>query len=214
MPPRRDRVHGIVRTLPALQPELNQRGARRADPRLAGRVKLEQTQDRGGAMTESFALKPISKPGIPRALEKAERYRLLNDPEGAESICLDILALEPDHQQALVVLILALTDQVVRQAATQPIERARECLDRLTDEYERSGFGPPRCGVIDGGWVQSSRWRYSAGLLFTPPGRHSSTRIITLVPIFPPSIRRASPATVPTLRGGLWAAGGTSRRRF
>jgi len=96
-------------------------------------------------MTESFALKPISKPGIPRALEKAERYRLLNDPEGAESICLDILALEPDHQQALVVLILALTDQVVRQAATQPIERARECLARLTDEYERIYYE----GLID-----------------------------------------------------------------
>jgi tetratricopeptide (TPR) repeat protein len=91
-------------------------------------------------MTESFAFKPISKPGIPRALEKAERYRLLNDPEGAESICMDILAVEPDHQEALVVLILALTDQLARQSATQLMERAREHLARLTDPYERTYY--------------------------------------------------------------------------
>jgi hypothetical protein len=91
-------------------------------------------------MAESFAFKPISKPGIPRALEKAERYRLLNDPEGAESICLDILAVEPNHQEALVVLILTLTDQFGRQSATQPTERARECLVRLTDPYERTYY--------------------------------------------------------------------------
>ena len=91
-------------------------------------------------MSESFVFKPISKPGIPRALEKAERYRLLNDPEGAESICMDILAVEPDNQEALVVLILAITDQFVRQSASQPIERARECLARLADPYERSYY--------------------------------------------------------------------------
>ena len=91
-------------------------------------------------MMEPFAFKPISKAGIPRALEKAERYRLLNDPEGAESICLDILAVEPDHQGALVVLILALTDQFGPQSATQPTERARKCLARLTDQYERTYY--------------------------------------------------------------------------
>jgi hypothetical protein len=91
-------------------------------------------------MSESFAFKPISKAGIPRALEKAERYRLLNDPEGAESICLDILAVEPDNQEALVVLILAITDQFVRQSATQPTERARDCLVRLADQYDRAYY--------------------------------------------------------------------------
>ena len=30
------------------------------------------------------------------------RYRLLNDPEQAESICLDILEVEPGNQEALV----------------------------------------------------------------------------------------------------------------
>jgi hypothetical protein len=47
-------------------------------------------------MSEPFDLKPISIASIPRALEKAERYRLLNEPEQAESICLDILDAEPD----------------------------------------------------------------------------------------------------------------------
>ena len=56
-------------------------------------------------------LKPITKEGIPRALEKIERYRLLNEPAEAESICRDILEIEPDHQKALVMLILTLSDQ-------------------------------------------------------------------------------------------------------
>jgi hypothetical protein len=98
-----------------------------------------------GPVPDSFTFKPISKPGIPRALEKAERYRLLNDPEGAESICLDILEVEPDHQGALIALILALTDQFARRSATQPIERARSCLARLTDPYERAYYA----GLID-----------------------------------------------------------------
>ena len=58
-----------------------------------------------------FELKPITREAIPGALAKAERYRLLNEPEEAESICLDILVIEPDNQVALVMLLLALTDQ-------------------------------------------------------------------------------------------------------
>ena len=57
-------------------------------------------------------LKPISPESVAGALAKAERYRLLNEPEEAESICRDILEIEPDNQQALVSLILALTDQI------------------------------------------------------------------------------------------------------
>jgi hypothetical protein len=58
-----------------------------------------------------FELKPISKAGIQEALEKAERYRLLNEPSLAESICLDVLEADPENQSALVMLLLALTDQ-------------------------------------------------------------------------------------------------------
>src|ERR1035438_7075613 len=59
-----------------------------------------------------FALKPISHDSVHGALAKAERYRLLNEPGEAESICRDILDIEPDNQQALTSLILALTDQI------------------------------------------------------------------------------------------------------
>ena len=62
-------------------------------------------------MTDPATLKRISKAAIPEALAKAERYRLLNEPIQAESICLDVLEVDPDDQQALVVLILAITDQ-------------------------------------------------------------------------------------------------------
>ena len=58
-----------------------------------------------------FELKPIEKGSIPRAIEKAERYRLLNEPVEAESICRDILDVDPENQKALVVLLLAITDQ-------------------------------------------------------------------------------------------------------
>ena len=43
-----------------------------------------------------FELKSISEQSIPEALAKVERYRLLNEPSLAESICLDILAIVPD----------------------------------------------------------------------------------------------------------------------
>lgn len=56
-------------------------------------------------------LRRISSDGIPHALEKAERYRLLNDPAQAESICRDVLVVDPANQTALRALILALTDQ-------------------------------------------------------------------------------------------------------
>ena len=49
-----------------------------------------------------FDLKPISVESIPEALAKVERYRLLSEPSLAESICLDILTVAPDHQQALI----------------------------------------------------------------------------------------------------------------
>ena len=44
--------------------------------------------------------KPLSPEPCPAALAKAERYRLLNEPGEAESICLDVLAVEPDNQEA------------------------------------------------------------------------------------------------------------------
>jgi hypothetical protein len=83
-----------------------------------------------------FELKRIGPEAIPAALDKAERYRLLNQPEAAESICEDVLAVEPDNQPALISLLLALTDQF-RQGDADCFHQAREILPRLHDEYNR-----------------------------------------------------------------------------
>lgn len=81
-------------------------------------------------------LKPITREGIPAALQKAERYRLLNESWAAESICLDVLEIDPTNQEALVALLLSITDQFSEDLA-EGVRRAREVLPRLTDEYER-----------------------------------------------------------------------------
>ena len=84
-----------------------------------------------------FELKTMSREAIPHSLEKAERYRLLNEPAEAESICLDILRVEPENQQALVMLLLSLTDQFGSRMAES---RPRELLSRLAGEYERAYY--------------------------------------------------------------------------
>ena len=84
-------------------------------------------------------MKPITKAAIPRALEKAERYRLLNEPVQAESICLDILAADPDNQQALVALILSVTDGFGSGGAPG-LHVAREYVGRLEDPYQRDYY--------------------------------------------------------------------------
>ena len=81
-------------------------------------------------------LKPITHEGIPSALQKAERYRLLNDSAAAESICLDVLEIDPENQEALVSLLLAITDQFTEELA-DGVRRAKDVLPRLTDPYER-----------------------------------------------------------------------------
>lgn len=84
-----------------------------------------------------FKLKQLSKEGIPAALEKADKYRLLNEPREAESICLDVLEIDPSNQRALINLLLARTDQF--GDGTAP-EEARELLPRLSDEYKRAYY--------------------------------------------------------------------------
>jgi hypothetical protein len=84
-------------------------------------------------------LKPISREGIPAALEKGERYRFLNDSAAAESICLDILAVEPENQPAIIMLLLAITDQQEDESA-DAVHRARALLPRIRDEYKRTYY--------------------------------------------------------------------------
>lgn len=86
-----------------------------------------------------FELKTLSEQAIPAALEKAERYRFLNEPAEAESICLDVLAIAPDNQEAIVTLLLALSDRIAKGYGVSDTQ-ARELLGRLTGEYERAYF--------------------------------------------------------------------------
>ena len=91
-------------------------------------------------MTERFALKRISVDAIERAVERAEHYRLLNDPEQAESICLDILAIDPGNASARITLILSLTDQFQQGGGSHGVRRAKEHLAKLPGDYERAYY--------------------------------------------------------------------------
>jgi hypothetical protein len=91
-------------------------------------------------MTESFTLKRISPDGIVHAVERAEHYRLLNDPEQAESICLDILAVDEGNERARITLILALTDQFRRGVGSRGGRRAMEQVAKLKGAYERAYY--------------------------------------------------------------------------
>jgi hypothetical protein len=84
-------------------------------------------------------LKRLHKEAIPAALEKAERYRLLNEPGEAESICLDILAVDAENQQALITLLLALTDRFEKGYAVSDTQ-TKELLSRIKSEYDRAYY--------------------------------------------------------------------------
>jgi len=81
-----------------------------------------------------FSLKPLSLEAVPGALAKAERYRLLGEPWQAESICRDILAIDPPNRDARVMLILAITDQFEKGVAAH---EAQEAIAQLQEEYDR-----------------------------------------------------------------------------
>ena len=84
-----------------------------------------------------FALKVLRTGAIPSALERAERYRLLNEPTQAESICLDILEVDPENQRALIQLVLSLTDQFDN---SRSVERTSALLLRLSDAYDSAYY--------------------------------------------------------------------------
>lgn len=87
-----------------------------------------------------FELKPLSPAAIPAALAKAERYRLLNEPAQSQSICEDVLRADPGNHEALVTLILALSDDFPHHHP-RTVSRAIELVGQLPTEYERWYFG-------------------------------------------------------------------------
>ena len=84
-------------------------------------------------------LKPLSHQAVAGALEKADHYRLLNEPVQAESICLDVLEIEPDNERAMVTMLLALTDQF-GESFNRAFREARELIPRLQDGYHRAYY--------------------------------------------------------------------------
>jgi hypothetical protein len=84
-------------------------------------------------------LKTLTEEAIPAALEKAERYRFLNEPAEAESICLDVLKVSPDNQDAIITLLLAVTDRFSKGYGVSDTQ-AKELLGRITGDYERAYY--------------------------------------------------------------------------
>jgi len=84
-------------------------------------------------------LKPLSREAIPAALEKAERYRLLNEPGEAENICLDVLRADPENQSALITLLLAVTDRFGKGYGVSDTQ-TKELLSRVKGDYERAYY--------------------------------------------------------------------------
>lgn len=93
-------------------------------------------------------LKPITREGVPAALQKAHRYRVLNDPAAAESICLDVLSVEPGNTEALVMHLLAITDQFVHGRG-EDLKRAEQAVTHLPDPYQQQYY----LGVLCERWA-------------------------------------------------------------
>lgn len=91
-----------------------------------------------------FELKKLSRDGVPVALEKAERYRLLNEPWEAESICRDILEVDPENRRARIGLVLALSDQL-RFPTGPPVSDVQALADALSEPYERAYYNGIIC---------------------------------------------------------------------
>jgi len=129
-----------------------------------------------------FELKPLSKEGVPSALEKAERYRLLNEPAEAVSICHDVLRTEPDNQEALVTLLLALTDRF-QKGYSIGLTEAKDVLPRLKREYDRAYYAGVICerrakahlqqgglGFMAYEWLREAMEHYERAEKIRPPG--------------------------------------------
>ncbi|HEV3145458.1 MAG TPA: hypothetical protein VGZ47_16315 [Gemmataceae bacterium] len=113
-------------------------------------------------------MKILSREAIPAALEKALRYRLLNEPELASSICEDVLAIDPENQEALVMLILAVTDRFGTPRPAAP-QLARDLLPRLRSPYEREYYA----GII---WEREAIARLRSNLPRSGPAAYERFR--------------------------------------
>lgn len=136
----------------------------------------------------NFELKPLSPDAIPAALDKAVRYRLLNEPVQAESICRDIIAVEPDNEKAVINLLLSLTDQFSDRLSTR-FEEALGLVPQLETEYHRNYYGgiicerranvhleqgTPGCGGLAYDWYRQAMEKYEEATAQRPSGNDES----------------------------------------
>ena len=132
----------------------------------------------------NFDLKPLHRDAVAAALEKAKRYRLLNEPGDAESICLDVLVVEPDHQEALTTMLLAITDQFDKGHG-DALNRARAVLPRIAGDYEKAYYaglvcerqakakmkrGGPGAGAVAYEWFREAMDWYEKAETLRPAG--------------------------------------------
>jgi hypothetical protein len=128
-------------------------------------------------------LKKLSREAIPHALEKAERYRLLKEPYEAESICQDVLRVDPDNQQALITLLLSVTDKF-DQKLSEGFAKAKEILEHLSDSYCKAYYrgivferrakthlksSQPGAGKVAYEWLVKAMNAYEEALTFCNP---------------------------------------------
>ena len=131
-----------------------------------------------------FELKELSREGIGRALQKVERYRLLNEPWEAESICRDVLKRDPEHQEALISLLLAMTDRFRGQSGPS-VEAVRALLPRIHGDYEQAYYAGIVCerkasalrergtagsGPVVYDWLRQAMEHYEKAGRLRPPG--------------------------------------------
>jgi hypothetical protein len=103
-----------------------------------------------------YALKPISRKSLDGALAKAERYRLLNEPSEAESICRDILEVAPANREARISLVLALTDELARDGKAFAAAMAEIAV--LESAYDRAYYS----GIA---WERRAKASHDSGRL-------------------------------------------------
>ena len=133
-------------------------------------------------------LRKIAKDAIPAALKKAVHYRTMKEPYEAESICQDILAVDPHNQDALILLLLSLTDKFTHDL-DRSFSRAQELIEQLSDQYCKYYYqgiiferrakvhlhrSVPGSGQVAYEWLAKAMKAYAQGLNICDPNNQDA----------------------------------------
>lgn len=133
---------------------------------------------------DDFQLKPLTRAGIAGAIDKAKQYRLLNEPGAAESICRDVLDVEPANEEAAILLLLTLTDMFARGIG-QRFDEALRLAQALRGPYERAYYtgivyerrgkahhrsNAPQSGLMAYDWLRRAMVQFEVAEQLRPPG--------------------------------------------